>query len=60
MGWSEMAEVLQQIKVKYDCAKTFLINNQIDKADEEVASLSDLLDDIYDRPEEKAIEPEVT
>lgn len=58
MTEQDIRRVLGQVKLFYEKAEEMFNEGQYDGADEQISVLRDLLDDIYDRPEEEVTKAE--
>lgn len=48
----EVSKVLGQVKIRFEKAEVLFWDGEYDEADAQLAELRDVLDDIYDRPDE--------
>lgn len=53
MSAEKLEEILEQVNLRYNKARQHLGRGRPEEADKELSDLRDLLDDIYDRPEEQ-------
>jgi len=58
MRKEDSGEILNQVRIRLRLAEKAEVEGDIEGMDKELAELRDLLDDFYDRPDEKIIEPD--
>lgn len=57
MSGKNVVLILDQVRMRLDVAEIAYDEGDFEKTDKELSELRDVLDDIYDRPEEGIIEP---
>ena len=53
MSKKDVGEILDQVMMRYERASQLFWSGDSESADKELSELRDVLDDVYDRPEEE-------